>query len=97
MPPPSNGPLPAPWGIDMSRLNLDPHFHEAGRRDLRDYSAGDDFYQALIEAHRGLSDDESLALNARLILLLSNHIGDLAVLREALTRARDSGLQPGES
>ena len=54
---------------------------------MRDYRAGDDFYQALIEAHRGLSDDESLALNARLILLLSNHIGDLAVLREALAMA----------
>jgi hypothetical protein len=57
---------------------------------LRDYRAGDDFYQALIEAHRGLSDDESLALNARLILLLSNHIGDLAVLREALALARSA-------
>ena len=57
---------------------------------MRDYRAGDDFYQALIEAHRGLSDDESLALNARLILLLSNHIGDLAVLREALALARSA-------
>lgn len=71
-------------------LTLTPNFHEAGRRDLRDYSAGDDFYQDLIEAHRGLSDDESLAFNARLILLLSNHIGDLAVLREALGAARPS-------
>lgn len=77
----------------MTRLNLAPNFHEDGRRDLRDYSAGDDFYQALIEAHRGLSDDESLELNARLILMLSNHIGDLAVLREALELARDSGNQ----
>lgn len=72
-------------------LTLSPHFHEAGRRDRWDYSAGDDFYQALIEAHRGLSDDESVELNARLILLLSNHIGDLAVLREALTLAREAG------
>lgn len=71
----------------MTSLRLSPHFHETGRSDLRDYRAGDDFYQALIEAHRGLSDEESLALNARLILLLSNHIGDLAVLREALALA----------
>ncbi len=71
-------------------LNLNPHFHEADRRDLRDYSAGDDFYEELINAHRGLSDDESLALNARLILLLSNHIGDLSVLREALALARQA-------
>ena len=77
-------------------LQLHPNFHEAGRRDLRDYASGDDFYQALIEAHRGLSDDESLALNARLILLLCNHIGDLAVLREALRLARqDSTEAPG--
>jgi hypothetical protein len=48
----------------------------------------DDFYEALIEAHRGLSDAQSQALNARLILLLANHIGDLQVLREALALAR---------
>jgi Protein of unknown function (DUF2783) len=52
--------------------------------------APDDFYEALIEAHRGLSDTESQALNARLILLLANHIGDLQVLREALTAARET-------
>lgn len=69
-------------------LTLNPNFHEAGQRTLRDYAAGDHFYEDLINAHRGLSDDESLALNARLILLLSNHIGDLAVLREALALAR---------
>lgn len=80
----------------MTSLRLDPHFHEAGRSDLRDYSAGDDFYEALIEAHRGLSDDESLALNARLILLLSNHIGDLTVLRQALALARSTHEGPSE-
>jgi Protein of unknown function (DUF2783) len=52
--------------------------------------APDDFYEALIEAHRGLSDAESQALNARLILLLANHIGDLEVLCEALTLARET-------
>ena len=36
----------------------------------------DDFYQALIEAHAGLSEQESAALNARLILLLANQVGD---------------------
>ncbi len=49
----------------------------------------DDFYQALIEAHRGLSDEQSMALNARLVLLLSNHIGDPQVLLEALRLARE--------
>lgn len=51
-------------------------------------SAPDDFYEALVETHQGLSTEESQALNARLILLLANHIGALPVLREALQLAR---------
>lgn len=47
----------------------------------------DDFYALLIAAHEGLSKAESDAFNARLILLLANHIGDSAVLREALEAA----------
>ncbi|MBT2324917.1 DUF2783 domain-containing protein [Variovorax paradoxus] len=50
--------------------------------------APDDFYEALIEAHQGLSADESHAFNARLVLVLANHIGSLAVLRRALDAAR---------
>jgi hypothetical protein len=50
----------------------------------------DGLYAAIIDAHAGLSDAESLALNARLVLLLANHIGDEAVLREALEAARKS-------
>lgn len=45
-------------------------------------------YNAIIDAHRGLSDEASQAMNARLILLLANHIGDMDVLVEALERAR---------
>ena len=70
-------------------LKTDPNFHEPGRRFFRDFSPGDDFYEALIEAHNGLSDEQSEALNARLILLLANHIGDLRVLREALVAAKN--------
>ena len=51
----------------------------------------DDFYEALIDAHQGLTDDQSHALNARLVLLLANHIGALPVLRDALAAARASG------
>ncbi len=51
--------------------------------------APDDFYQSLIQAHDGLSDAQSDLLNAKLVLLLANHIGDAAVLTEALTAARD--------
>ena len=48
----------------------------------------DDFYEALIDAHKDLSDADSQMLNAKLILLLANHIGDMSVLREALAAAR---------
>jgi hypothetical protein len=52
-------------------------------------AAPDDFYAALIALHDGLTEAESQLVNARLILLLANHVGDLAVLREAMDRARD--------
>lgn len=48
----------------------------------------DDFYQALIDAHAGLTDEQSAALNARLVLLLANQIGDLNTLRQAIAAAR---------
>lgn len=48
----------------------------------------DDYYEALISAHQGLETQESHALNVRLVLLLSNHIGDLEVLQDALRIAR---------
>lgn len=51
-------------------------------------SAPDDLYEALINAHQDLSIEESQAFNARLILLLSNHIGALPVLQEALQAAK---------
>lgn len=70
-------------------LVLDPNFSEAGRRYFRDFSPGDDFYQLLIDAHRDLSDEQSALLNAKLVLLLANQVGDIAVIREALARARE--------
>ncbi len=51
-------------------------------------SAPDDFYEALIDTHRDLSNEQSQALNARLVLLLANHIGDFGVLKQALLAAR---------
>ncbi len=51
-------------------------------------SAPDDFYEALIDTHRDLSAEQSQALNARLVLLLANHIGDFGVLKQALLAAR---------
>ena len=69
-------------------LNLQPNFNESGKRYFRDFTPGDDFYQALIDIHRNLSDEQSALVNAKLILLLANHIGDMQVLREALSLAR---------
>jgi hypothetical protein len=50
----------------------------------------DAIYAAIIAAHADLSEAESLALNARLVLLLVNHIGEADVLTEALAAARRS-------
>ncbi|SDD43999.1 Protein of unknown function [Paracoccus isoporae] len=60
------------------RLNLQPNL-----------PAPDDAYAMLLAAHEGLSKAESDALNARLILILMNHIGDAEVIREALAAAAD--------
>lgn len=48
----------------------------------------DDAYAALLAAHEGLSKAESDALNARLILILMNHIGDMSVITAALAAAK---------
>jgi hypothetical protein len=62
----------------MSALNTEPSLE-----------APDDFYEALLDAHQGLSDEQSHDLNARLVLLLANQIGHLDVLKEALAAARE--------
>jgi Protein of unknown function (DUF2783) len=51
----------------------------------------DGFYAELLATHRGLSEAESAALNARLILILANHVGDRNVLSEALALAARTG------
>jgi hypothetical protein len=61
------------------------------RRDLA-LARPDDVYNLLVDAHKGLSREQSEALNARLVLLLANHIGDEAVLREAVEAARKTVL-----
>jgi len=58
-------------------LNLNPNFDRT-----------DDFYAGLIAAHEGLTDAQSEALNARLILILANHIGNQDVLDAALDAAK---------
>jgi hypothetical protein len=61
-----------------------PLLREANCKDF------DALYAAIIDAHAGLSDADSIALNARLVLVLANHIGEESVLREALAVARAS-------
>lgn len=70
-------------------LQLQPHLAEPGKRYFRDFSPGDDFYEALLHTHRDLTDEQSELVNAKLILLLANHIGDISVLREAMQLARE--------
>ncbi len=62
----------------MATLNIEPNITQF-----------DEFYEALIETHRDIDAAQSQMVNAKLILLLANHIGDLSVLREAMQRARD--------
>jgi hypothetical protein len=59
------------------KLNLKPNIANA-----------DDFYADLLAAHEGLSSEESNAFNARLLLILANHIGDRELLAEALNAAK---------
>ena len=57
-------------------LNLEPNIPDP-----------DGFYDELIKSHEGLSEEESMAFNARLILLMANQIGDREILRAALQAA----------
>ena len=63
-------------GETIVKLNLSPNIERP-----------DDFYEKLIAMQRDLSDDEVQLTNARLILILANHIGDREVLEEAMTVA----------
>jgi hypothetical protein len=56
----------------------------------------DDAFRAIVEAHRGLSDEESADLDAALVLILANHIGDLEILGEAIALAKRRMLEAGQ-
>ena len=51
------------------------------------FPRGDEFYEALMSAHDGLDHDASEALNARLILLMANTIGDVDMLKSIIAKA----------
>jgi hypothetical protein len=52
------------------------------------FARPDDAFRAVVEAHRGLNDEQSANLDAALVLILANHIGDIEVLREAIALAK---------
>ena len=52
------------------------------------FARPDDAFRMVVEAHRGLSDEQSADLDAALVLVLANHVGDLEVLREAIELAK---------
>jgi hypothetical protein len=68
----------------MTALNTDPNI-----------TTPDDFYEDLIALHRDLSEGESALVNAKLVLLLANHIGDPEVLAAAMAAAREDVAQQG--
>ncbi|CEJ12115.1 hypothetical protein BN1110_02412 [bacterium YEK0313] len=64
----------------MAHLDTSPHFSDP-----------DAAFRLIVEAHRGLTEAASADLNARLVLLLANHVGDPQVLAEALAAAAAAG------
>lgn len=60
-------------------MNTAPNFQDA-----------DGFYERLLDAHQGLTREQSELLNARLILLLANQVGDAEVLADCVTAARET-------
>ena len=60
------------------------------------FAKPDDAFRAIVEAHRGLSEEQSADFDAALVLILANHIGDIEVLRGAITLARRRMLEPNQ-
>ncbi|MBO9707362.1 MAG: DUF2783 domain-containing protein [Caulobacter sp.] len=64
----------------MAGLNLEPNI-----------ARPDDIYDRLVALHAGLDDTQSAVVNSKLVLLLANHIGDEAIIRQAIALARELG------
>ncbi|WP_454642229.1 DUF2783 domain-containing protein [Bradyrhizobium liaoningense] len=52
------------------------------------FARPDDAFRTVVEAHRGLTEEQSADLDSALVLILANHIGDIDVLREAIGLAK---------
>lgn len=60
-------------------------------KSVSNIADADAFYEAWIAAHEGLSDAESADLDARLVLVLANQVGELQVLLDCIAAARRAG------
>jgi hypothetical protein len=60
------------------------------------FAKPDDAFRSVVEAHHGLNDEQSADLDAALVLILANHIGDLDVLREAIGLAKRRMIDVGQ-
>ena len=73
----------------MSSLITRPNFYSDAFKDRGDFEPGDAFYEALMQSHEGLTESQCHLLNARLILVMANHIGHIEALKQAFHSARD--------
>ena len=71
-------------------ITLEPNFRGGVNAPTRAYEPGDEFYELLAAAHEGLTDEASARFTLRLMLILANHVGELHVLRDAVSAARGS-------
>lgn len=56
--------------------------------------SGDHLYNRLLDAHKGLSPEQSQRLNARLVLILMNHVGSMPIVEEAIALAEKNDSNP---
>ncbi len=71
-----SGPDPSPRPDPSAHLDLSPRLDDP-----------DGLFEALVDAHRGLDPAASRRLDARIILILANHVGSVAVVRDAIAAA----------
>jgi len=84
-------PSKQPWPVPPETIEV-----SNGSIDRFEFRKSDDAFRAVVEAHRGLSDQQSADLDAALILILANHIGDIDVLREAILLAKRQMLEASQ-
>ena len=82
----------AKLGAKLKAKSAPEHSHSHGHSHELQLEDADGFYERLMDAHAGLSRDQSEALNARLVLLLANQVGSAQKLEACLSAAVDSAV-----